>query len=93
MGSWDNEGPKSALRWSCVTWGEAVRSFANWRCASAFPEFYFHVVTGSHLRDLAVPIHSHNFWVSKNILISKESFVPEFPFLDSNDYSMAAISK
>lgn len=93
MGFWDNEGLKLVLRWSCVIWGEVVRSFVNWRCVFVFLEFYFYVVIGSYFRDLVVSIYSYNFWVFKNILIFKESFVLEFFFFDSNDYLMVVILK
>lgn len=41
------------------------------------------VITGYHPRDLVLPSHNHNFWFSKNTLISKKKFAQESTFLPS----------
>lgn len=86
MGSPDHEVAKSASKRSCVTW---VRPREFLQTGGAYWHFQTSTsllqartfFTVSHLRDLAFPTHNHNFWLSKNMLMSTKNFFQELIFL------------
>lgn len=88
MGSQDNEGSKSAPKGAMsfgVRQGEFLQTGGTYLHFSSSTSMLHArtVLTGSHLRDLAFPIHNHNFWFSKNMLISKKIFCPRINFPSS----------